>query len=172
VFETVQEPSVKHVRNKLVCCLVCWYSCVVCVYILTYVLFVGCPLDFDVFEIAETEDQKDSTKVAVMEDQYNKTFDEMNDKITQLDLEKKAAVVIGVRALEQTDETGAGSPTVVVPGSDKKPNYTPTHPNRHEEVELVTTPKFIELKKLQRKQEDIWWCTKHIETLGVGDKPD
>jgi hypothetical protein len=39
-------------------------------------------------------------------------------------------------------------------------------------IVLVTAPALIEIKKLQNNHDAIWWCVKHIESLGVGDKPD
>ena len=127
-------------------------------------------LDIDPCEIAETEAQK----VAAMEAQYKKTFDDMNAKIALLELEKQAAVAIGVKALAQVAEAGASA---VTPGSGKKVNWTSTHQARHDEVVLVTAPELLELKNLQNKKlknyhDIIWWCAKHIEALGVGDKPE
>ena len=127
-------------------------------------------LDIDPCEIAETEAQK----VAAMEAQYKKTFAEMNAKIALLELEKQAAVAIGVKALAQVAEAGAPA---AAPGSGKKVNWTSTHQARHDEVVLVTAPVLLELKKLQNMKSKnyhdiIWWCAKHIEALGVGNKPD
>ena len=70
----------------------------------------------------------------------------------------------------------AGAPAAA-PGSGKKVNWTSTHQARHDEVVLVTAPVLLELKKLQNMKSKnyhdiIWWCAKHIEALGVGDKPD
>ena len=128
-------------------------------------------LDIDPCEIAETEAQK----VAAMEAQYKKTFEEMNAKIALLELEKQAAVAIGVKALAQAAEAVAPAP--LTPGSGKKVNWTSTHQARHDEVVLVTAPVLLELKNLQNKNlknyhDIIWWCAKHIEALGVGDKPE
>ena len=127
-------------------------------------------LDIDPCDIEETEAQK----IAAMEAQYKKTFDDMNAKIALLELEKQAAVAIGVKALAQVAEAGASA---VTPGSGKKVNWTSTHQARHDEVVLVTAPVLLELKNLQNKKlknyhDIIWWCAKHIEALGVGDKPE
>jgi hypothetical protein len=84
-------------------------------------------LDIDPCEIVETETQK----VASMEDQYKRTFDDMNAKIALLELEKQAAVAVGVRTLPQLAEAGASA---VTPGSGKKVNWTSTHQARHDEV--------------------------------------
>jgi hypothetical protein len=123
-------------------------------------------LDIDPCDIEETEAQK----IAAMEAQYKKTFDDMNAKIALLELEKQAAVAIGVKALAQVAE--AGAPAAVAPGSGKKPNYTADHPDRHNAVVLVTAPALLALKQLQNNHDAIWWCAKHIEALGVGDKPN
>ena len=97
-----------------------------------------------------------------MEAHYKKTFDEMNAKIALLELEK--------HALAQVAE--AGAPAAVAPGSGKKPNYTAEHQGRHDKVVLVTAPALLALKQLQNNHDAIWWCAKHIEALGVGDKPN
>ena len=123
-------------------------------------------LDIDPCDIEETEAQK----IAAMEAQYKKTFDDMNAKIALLELEKQAAVAIGVKALAQVAE--AGAPAAVAPGSGKKPNYTAEHQGRHDAVVLVTAPALLALKQLQNNHDAIWWCAKHIEALGVGDKPN
>ena len=60
-------------------------------------------LDIDPCDIEETEEQK----IAAMEAQYKKTFDDMNAKIARLELEKQAAVAIGVKALAQVAEAVA-----------------------------------------------------------------
>ena len=98
-------------------------------------------LDIDPCEIEETEAQK----IAAMEAQYKKTFDDMNAKIALLELEKQAAVAIGVKALAQVAEAGVSA---VTPGSGKKVNWTSTHQARHDEVVLVTAPVLLELKNL------------------------
>ncbi len=36
----------------------------------------------------------------------------------------------------------------------------------------MTAPALLELKKLENNYDAIWWCAKHIEALGKGDKPD
>ena len=123
-------------------------------------------LDIDPCDIEETEAQK----IAAMEAQYKKTFDDMNAKIAMLELEKQAAVAIGVKALAQV--AAAGAPAAVAPGSGKKPNYTAEHQGRHDKVVLVTAPALLALKELQNNHDAIWWCAKHIEALGVGDKPN
>jgi hypothetical protein len=123
-------------------------------------------LDFAPYEIEETKQQK----VDAMEAQYKKTFTEMTAKIALLELEKQAAVAIGVKALAQVAK--AGAPAAVTPGSGKKPNYTAAHPTRHDAVVLATAPALLALKQLQNNHDAIWWCAKHIEALGVGDKPD
>ena len=124
-------------------------------------------LDIDPCEIAETKAQK----VAAMEAQYKKTFDEMTAKIALLELEKQAAVAIGVKALAQVAE--AGAPAAVAPGSGKKIIYSDAmHKTTHAKVVALTAPALLELKKLENNYEAVWWCAKHIEALGKGDKPD
>ena len=124
-------------------------------------------LDIDPCEIEETEAQK----IAAMEAQYKKTFEEMNAKIALLELEKQAAVAIGVKALAQVAE--AGAPSAVAPGSGKKIIYTSLmHETTHAKVVALTAPALLELKKLENNYEAVWWCAKHIEALGKGDKPD
>ena len=126
-------------------------------------------LDIDPCEIAETEAQK----VAAMEAQYKKTFDDMNAKIAQLELEKQVAVAVGSKAISDLTKVQAqAGASAVTPGSGKKVNWTSTHLARHDAVVLVTAPALIELKKLQNNHDAIWWCAKHIEALDVGDKPD
>ena len=124
-------------------------------------------LDIDPCEIEETEAQK----IAAMEAQYKKTFDDMNAKIALLELEKQAAVAIGVKALAQVAE--AGAPSAVAPGSGKKIIYTSLmHETTHAKVVALTAPALLELKKLENNYEAVWWCAKHIEALGKGDRPD
>lgn len=120
------------------------------------------------------EDQKAAVKIAAIEAKYEKAFAEMNAKLEQVELEKQAAVAIGAKALAQVAEAGASA---VTPGSGKKVNWTSTHQARHDEVVLVTAPVLLELKNLQNKNlknyhDIIWWCAKHIEALGIGDKPE
>ena len=124
-------------------------------------------LDIDPCDIEETEAQK----IAAMEAQYKKTFDDMNAKIALLELEKQAAVAIGVKALAQVAE--AGAPSAVAPGSGKKIVYTSKdHEPRHAEVVLITASALLELKKLSNNSEAIWWCAKHIERLGKSERAD
>lgn len=87
---------------------------------------------------------------------------------------KNIAVATAAKALAQAAEAGASA---VTPGSGKKVNWTSTHQARHDEVVMVTAPVLLELKNLQNKNlknyhDIIWWCAKHIEALGVGDKPE
>jgi len=99
------------------------------------------------------------------------TVEELLAKVEQLELEKKVAVAAASKAISDLSkvQAEAGAPA---PGSGKKVNWTSTHLARHEAVVLVTAPTLIELKKLQNNHDAIWWCAKHIEALGVGDKPD
>ena len=83
---------------------------------------------------------------------------------------KDIAVAMSTNLL--ADQSAAGVPTAVAPGSGKKPNYTATHQARHDVVVLVTAPALLALKQLQNNHDAIWWCAKHIEALGVGDKPN
>ena len=124
-------------------------------------------LDIDQCDIEETEAQK----VAAMEAEHKKTVDEMTAKIELLELEKQAANAVATKALAQV--AAAGAPSAAAPGSGKKIIYTDTmHKTTHAKVEALTAPALLELKKLENNYEAIWWCAKHIEALGVGDKPD
>ena len=81
-------------------------------------------LDIDPCEIAETEAQK----VAAMEAQYKKTFDDMNAKIAQLELEKQVAVAVGSKTISDLTKVQAQAvASAVTPGSGKKVNWTSTH---------------------------------------------
>ena len=106
---------------------------------------------------------------------------ELQNKLRAMELEKDAmekakdiAVATAAKALALAAEAGAPA---AAPGSGKKVNWTSTHQARHDEVVLVTAPVLLELKNLQNMKSKnyhdiIWWCAKHIEALGVGDKPD
>ena len=37
---------------------------------------------------------------------------------------------------------------------------------------LSDVPALLELKNLTNNSEDIWWCSKHIERLGKGERSD
>ncbi len=63
--------------------------------------------------------------------------------------------------------------SAATPGSGKKIIYTDDiHKITHAKVEALTAPALLELKKLENNYDAIWWCAKHIEALGKGDKPD
>ena len=106
---------------------------------------------------------------------------ELQNKLRAMELEKDAmekakdiAVATAAKALALAAEAGVPA---AAPGSGKKVNWTSTHQARHDEVVLVTAPVLLELKNLQNKNlknyhDIIWWCAKHIEALGVGDKPE
>ena len=98
----------------------------------------------------------------------------LQNKLRATELEKDIAVAAAAKALALAAEAGAPA---AAPGSGKKVNWTSTHQARHDEVVLVSAPVLLELKKLQNMKSKnyhdiIWWCAKHIEALGVGDKPD
>ena len=117
------------------------------------------------------EDQKSVVKIAAMEAKYEKMIADMEAKLNLSEVEKQAAVAIGVKALAQVAE--AGAPAAVAPGSGKKIIYTDAmHKTTHAKVVALTAPALLELKKLENNYEAIWWCAKHIEALGKGDKPD
>ena len=123
-------------------------------------------VDFAEYEL--DEEQKAAAKIAAVEAKYEKAFAEMQAKLEKVELEKDIAVATAAKAMSE-----AGAPAAVAPGSgQKKANWTATHPDRHAAVVQLTAPALLELKKLQNKHEAIWWCAKHIEALGVGDKPE
>ena len=125
-------------------------------------------LDIDPCEM--DEDQNAAIKIADMEAKHEKEIAELTTKLEQSELEKKAAVAISVKALAQVAEAGASPATS---GSAKKIIYTSTmHETRHKVVVQMTAPALLELKKLENNYDAIWWCAKHIEALGKGDKPD
>ena len=100
------------------------------------------------------------------------TVEELLAKVEQLELEKKVAMAAASKAISDLSkvksEAGASAET---PGSGKK--FTSTiHETRHKVVVQMTTPALLELKKLENNYDAIWWCAKHIEALGKGDKPD
>jgi peptidyl-tRNA hydrolase len=118
-----------------------------------------------------TEEQKVAVKIAAMEAMYEKSTAELLAKVEQLELENKAAVAIGAKALAQVAEAGASA--AAAPGSGKKIIYTDTmHKTTHAKVVALTAPALLELKKLENNYEAVWWCAKHIEALGKRDKPD
>jgi hypothetical protein len=120
-------------------------------------------LDIDPCDI--DEDQNAAIKIADMEAKYEKEIANMNAKLDLMALEKDAAVAVAAKALA---DAGA-----VAPGSgQKKVNWTAMHPTRHDSVVLAAAPALLALKQLQNNHDAIWWCAKHIEALGVGDKPD
>jgi hypothetical protein len=122
-------------------------------------------LDIDPCDI--DEDQNAAIKIADMEAKYEKEIANMNAKLDLMALEKDAAVAVAAKALAAKAEAGAG------PGSDKKKvNWTAGHLARHDSVVLAAAPALLALKQLQNNHDAIWWCAKHIEALGVGDKPD
>ena len=102
------------------------------------------------------------------------TVEELLAKVEQLEFEKKVAVAAASKAISDLSkvqaEAGASPAT---PGSAKKIIYTSTmHETRHKVVVQMTAPTLLELKKLENNYDAIWWCAKHIEALGKGDKPD
>jgi hypothetical protein len=104
-----------------------------------------------------------------MEAKYVKEITNMNAKLDLMALEKDAAVAVASKALaaKALADAGAG------PGSgQKKVNWTAGHLARHDSVVLAAAPALLALKQLQNNHDAIWWCAKHIEALGVGDKPD
>ena len=124
-------------------------------------------LDIDPCDI--DEDQNAAIKIADMEAKYEKEIANMNAKLDLMALEKDAAVAVASKALaaKALADAGAG------PGSDKKKvNWTAGHLARHDSVVLAAAPALLALKQLQNNHDAIWWCAKHIEALGVGDKPD
>jgi len=116
-------------------------------------------------------DPCDMTEVEAM---YAKSIAELTARLVQVELEKTTADAVASKAISDLAkmQAEAGAPAAVTPGSGKKPNYTASHQARHDEVVLVTASALVELKKLQNNHDAIWWCAKHIEALGVGDKPD
>ena len=113
---------------------------------------------------------------------------ELQNKLRAMALEKDAmekakdiAVATAAKLLVQVAE--AGAPAAVAPGSGKKNIYTEAmHKITHAKVVALTAPALLELKKLENElkkleniennYEAIWWCAKHIEALGKGDRPD
>ena len=128
-------------------------------------------LDIDACEMDEP--QKAAVKIATMEAKYEKAIADMETKLEHMALEKTTAVAVASKAISDLSKVQvAAGASAVTPGSGKKVNWTSTHLARHEAVVLVTASALIELKKLQNNHDAIWWCAKHIEALGVGDKPD
>ena len=126
---------------------------------------------FDIDPCDMDEEQKAAVKIAAMEAKYEKMIADMEAKLNLSELEKQAAVAIGVKALAQVAE--AGAPSAVAPGSGKKIiNSDDMHKTTHAKVVALTAPALLELKKLENNYEAVWWCAKHIEALGKGDKPD
>ena len=103
---------------------------------------------------------------------------ELQNKLRAMELEKDAmekakdiAVATAAKALALVAE--AGAPSAVAPGSGKKIIYTSLmHETTHAKVVALTAPALLELKKLENNYEAVWWCAKHIEALGKGDRPD
>ena len=103
---------------------------------------------------------------------------ELQNKLRAMELEKDAmekakdiAVATAAKLLVQVAE--AGAPAAVAPGSGKKIIYTSLmHETTHAKVVALTAPALLELKKLENNYEAVWWCAKHIEALGKGDRPD
>ena len=91
--------------------------------------------------------------------EYGKTFAEMQAKIKQLEIGKKA---------NMTSQAAAG-----LSGSGKKVNYTYTHPTRHAVVTKTAEPVLAELKKMANNPDLLWWIAKHVEALSrAGEKPE
>jgi hypothetical protein len=98
------------------------------------------------------------------------TVEELLAKVEQLELEKNVAVAAAAKALALVAEAGASPAT---PVSAKKIIYTEAmHKITHAKVVALTAPALLELKKLENNYEAVWWCAKHIEALGKGDRPD
>jgi hypothetical protein len=112
-------------------------------------------VDFGAFETDMT------TQVAELQNELRAAKLEKDN----LRKEKDDAVAVAPKALAEAD--------AVAPGSvQKKVNCTDMHPTRHDSVVLAAVPALIAIKQLQNNHDAIWWCTKHIEALGVGDEPD
>ena len=126
-------------------------------------------LDFAEYDL--DEEQKAALKIAAMEAKYEMEIADMKAKLDHMTLEKTTAVAVATKAISDLTKVQAEA-AAVAPGSGKKPNYTATHLARHDAVVLVTAPAILALKQLQNNHDAIWWCAKHIEALGVGDKPD
>ena len=100
---------------------------------------------------------------------------ELQNKLRAMELEKDAMekakdIAVATAAKLLADQSAAGA---VAPGSGKKIIYTALmHETTHEKVVALTAPALLELKKLENNYEAVWWCAKHIEALGKGDKPD
>ena len=89
----------------------------------------------------------------------------------EMEMAKNIAVAVAAKLV--ADQSAAGASTAVAPGSGKKIIYTDAmHKVTHAKVETLTAPALLELKKLENNYDAIWWCAKHIERLGKGDKPD
>ena len=92
----------------------------------------------------------------------------------KMEMAKDIAVAMSTKLL--ADQSAAGAPSAVAPGSGKKIIYTEAmHKITHAKVVALTAPALLELKKLENNEnnyEAVWWCAKHIEALGKGDKPD
>jgi len=89
----------------------------------------------------------------------------------EMELAKDIAVAAAAKLL--ADQSAAGASAAVAPGSGKKIIYTEAmHKITHAKVVALTAPALLELKKLENNYEAVWWCAKHIEALGKGDKPD
>ena len=103
---------------------------------------------------------------------------ELQNKLRVMELEKDAMekakdIAVATAAKLLADQSAAGAPSAVAPGSGKKIIYTDAmHKITHAKVVALTAPALLELKKLENNYEAIWWCAKHIEALGKGDKPD
>ncbi len=91
--------------------------------------------------------------------EYGKTFAEMQAKIKQLEIGKKA---------NMTEQVAAG-----LSGASKKVNYTYTHPTRLAVVTKAAEPVLAELKKMANNPDLLWWIAKHVEVLSrTGEKPE
>ena len=121
-------------------------------------------VDFGAFETVMTE------QVAELQNELRAVKLEKD----KMEMAKDIAVATAAKLL--ADQSAAGAPSAVAPGSGKKIIYTEAmHKITHAKVVALTAPALLELKKLENNDntyEAVWWCAKHIEALGKGDKPD
>ncbi len=94
-------------------------------------------------------------------------------KLEKDEMEMSKNIVVAATAKLLADQSAVGASAAVAPGSGKKIIYNEgIHKITHAKVEVLTAPALLELKKLENNYDAIWWCSKHIERLGKGDKPD
>ncbi len=127
-------------------------------------------LDIDPCEM--DEEQNAAIKIADMEAKYEMEIANMKAKLDRMALEKTTAVAVATKAISDLTKVQTEAAAVAPGSAGKKPNYTATHLARHDAVVLVSAPALLALKQMQNNHDAIWWCAKHIEALGVGDKPD